>query len=429
MTRIQELEKLDGQLCTFRDIKSPTAVQLRDIQKVLERVEELNGEIVAEDVGGALRAIRAPVGNQGQPGTGSYTGDFNREFGEYLQAVYCASPSVDAGAKIGRFETGKVDRSVLYPAETRAPAGLAESTPSLGGFAVGSDIATEIFSKAHQATNIWKKCQNFPISSNSNSLKLPGIDETSRANGSRWGGIQSYWLEEAGSKTATKPTFMAVELSLKKLIGLCYATDELIQDAAALGAFIAMAFKQEFAFKLDDAVIRGTGAGQPLGILNGPSLVSTTRGSTGTICSTDVIGAYARMAPGSHANAEWFVNAECLPNLMAMTAAEAGYQAIWLPSGNVAGSPFQTLLGRPVNYVETASAEGTVGDLMFLDLSQYVTITKGGIQAAQSIHVNFSSDETAFRFVLRVDGQPLWNNVLTPYKGTDTVSPFVTVAT
>ena len=30
--------------------------------------------------------------------------------------------------------------------------------------------------------------------------------------------------------------------------------------------------------------------------------------------------------------------------------------------------------------------------------------------------------------VIRIDGQPLWNNSLTPYKGTDTVSPFVAVS-
>ena len=58
-----------------------------------------------------------------------------------------------------------------------------------------------------------------------------------------------------------------------------------------------------------------------------------------------------------------------------------------------------------------------------------MTITKGGMQAASSIHVQFVTDETAFRFVLRLDGQPLWHSALTPYKGSDTLSPFVTVAT
>ena len=100
-----------------------------------------------------------------------------------------------------------------------------------------------------------------------------------------------------------------------------------------------------------------------------------------------------------------------------------------MPGGQIVNAPNDTLMGKRVNYVETASTEGTVGDLMFLDLSQYVTITKGGMQSASSIHVSFTTDQTAFRFVMRVDGQPLWNSALTPYKGSDTQSPFVTVAT
>lgn len=368
-----------------------------------------------------------PRNYAGQPGDehpGMSSDEANFRFGEFLQAVYCASPGVEAGRKIGRFETGRV-----YSPELRSPTGLAESTPSLGGFLVADDMSRELFQKTYQATSVWKKCRQFRISSRANSIKIPGIEETSRADGSRQGGVRAYWLEEAGTKTASKPTFYECQLSLKKLIGLAYATDELLDDASILAEVVTTAFENEFSFKLDDSVIRGTGSGQPLGVLNGPSLVSTTRASASTICSTDVLNVYARMYSGGHGKAEWFANAECLPNLMSMTAAEAGYQAIWLPADKLAGSPYQTLLGRPIHYIETASAEGTVGDLMFLDLSQYAVATKGGIQQATSIHVNFTTDETAFRFVLRIDGQPLWNSAVTPYKGSDTVSPFVTVAT
>lgn len=58
-----------------------------------------------------------------------------------------------------------------------------------------------------------------------------------------------------------------MDLSLKKLTGVCYATDEILSDAAALEAIIKEAFSQEFGFKLDDAILSGTGSGQPLGIL------------------------------------------------------------------------------------------------------------------------------------------------------------------
>jgi len=57
--------------------------------------------------------------------------------------------------------------------------------------------------------------------------------------------------------------------------------------------------------------------------------------------------------------------------------------------------------------------------------------TKGGIQEASSIHVAFLTDQTVFRFVMRVDGQPSWASALTPFQSTTTtgtVSPFVALA-
>ena len=62
------------------------------------------------------------------------------------------------------------------------------------------------------------------------------------------------------------------------------------------------------------------------------------------------------------------------------------------------------------------------------DFSQYLLIDKGGINAASSIHVRFLYDESVFRFIYRVDGQPIWNKPITPYKGSNTLSPFVALA-
>ena len=41
---------------------------------------------------------------------------------------------------------------------------------------------------------------------------------------------------------------------------------------------------------------------------------------------------------------------------------------------------------------------------------------------------SFLYDENVFRFIYRVDGKPIWNKPLTPYKGSASVSPFVTLA-
>lgn len=101
---------------------------------------------------------------------------------------------------------------------------------------------------------------------------------------------------------------------------------------------------------------------------------------------------------------------------------------MYVPAGGLSEKPYGTLFGRPVIPLEQCSAAGDVGDIILADISQYLLIDKGGIKAASSVHVRFLYDENVFRFIYRVDGQPIWNKPLTPFKGSATVSPFVTLA-
>jgi HK97 family phage major capsid protein len=78
--------------------------------------------------------------------------------------------------------------------------------------------------------------------------------------------------------------------------------------------------------------------------------------------------------------------------------------------------------------IEQCSALGDVGDIIFGDFNGYIIAEKGGIESAMSIHVKFDYDESVFRFVLRVDGQPVRASALKPYKGADDLSHFVTLA-
>lgn len=343
-----------------------------------------------------------------------------KSFGEQLVAV-------------ARSETaGQVDDRLKFQRDAFVKqTGLSENIPADGGFLVQTDFANELIRKVHQTGLLSARCRRMPISANSNALTLPGIDEQSRADGSRWGGIQAYWAAEAGTKTASKPKFRDMNLKLNKLIGLCYATDELLQDSSALEMWISDGFAEEFGFKLDDAIYRGDGAGKPLGILNSPCLVTVTatRG-VDEFKYEDAVAMYSRLWARSRANAVWLMNQDVIPQLMIMElAVGTGGSAVFLPANGAADRPFDTLFGRPIIYIEHASTLGDVGDVMFGDLTQYLLAEKGGIQSASSIHVQFVTDETAFRFVMRVDGQPLWNSPLTPYQGTNTQSPFVVVAT
>jgi len=311
--------------------------------------------------------------------------------------------------------------------------GLSEGVPADGGFLIEPQFLPKIMERTYQYGVLASRCTRIPIGAGYNSVKMPAVNETSLADGSRFGGIRAYWAAEAGTKTASTPAFRQVSLELKKLIGLCYATDELLQDAVALEAWLMKAFPMEFGFKLDDAIINGTGAGQPLGVMNSPCLVSVakeTGQAAATIVAENVIKMHARLWGGSRANAVWLINQDIEPQLHTMSlAVGTGGIPVYMPTGGLSQSPYGTLYGKPVIPIWQCQTLGTTGDIIFADLSQYLLAEKGGIDAASSIHVKFVYDETAFRFVMRVDGQPWWNSALTPYKGTNTQSPFVVLAT
>ena len=326
---------------------------------------------------------------------------------------------------------GSIDPRLLRGA---AATGLNETVPSDGGFLVQQDFATVLLQDVFQTGILASRCRRIPISGNANGIKINGVDETSRAS-TRWGGILGYWAAEAEEKTKSRPKFRQIELNLKKLIGLCYATDELMMDAAALEGVIRSGFASEFGFLVDDAIINGTGAGQPLGILNSGCLVSVSK-ETGqkaaTIVAENVIKMYSRIFAQSRQNAIWIINQNVEPQLFTMSlAVGTGGVPVYMPAGGLSGAPYGTLFGRPVIPIEQAATLGTVGDIIFADMSGYILAEKGGIQSDMSIHVRFIYDEQVFRFVLRLDGQPVRASALTPYKGgaSYTQSHFVALET
>jgi HK97 family phage major capsid protein len=394
--------------------------EARDFEDLIGQAEQLAERMVREETlvaheEGARTSFRQPTRPTpaGETRTAGEPQRF-RSFGEQLLAVARAA---EPGSRI--------DPRLL---EQRAATGLNESVGTDGGFLVQQDFASEVWRRVYQTGEVLRRCRRIPISARSNSLKIPAIAETSRATGSRYGGVQAYWLGEADTKTASRPAFRYIELNLNKVAGLAYATDELLDDAPALEAIISEALTNEIQFLVEDAIINGDGAGKPLGILNSGAVVTQAQagGQTATFTVANAAAMYGRLWAPSMANAVWLMNQDVYQQILQLSAANT---LAFIEPGRISDAPRGMLLGRPIVPTEYNSTLGTLGDVILADLTQYVIADKGGIQSASSIHVQFLTDQTAFRFVYRVDGQPLWNSVLTPYKGTSTTSPFVTLAT
>jgi HK97 family phage major capsid protein len=219
-------------------------------------------------------------------------------------------------------------------------------------------------------------------------------------------------------------------------MGLMYVTNDLLRDSNKLSAAVNKWFPMEFGFKIDDMIVNGTGAGMPLGIVNSGCKIEQAvesgqnRATAGQeIIYENIVHMDARLLDSSDDNAVWFINRALKPYIMLMTMPGGTSSVpVYLPPNGAAGSPYGTLLGRPMFSIEQCQAPGTAGDIILADLNEYLLLTKGGIKASASIHVRFIYDEMTLKWGYRLDGAPLRNKPLTPFKGSDTLGPFITLA-
>lgn len=313
----------------------------------------------------------------------------------------------------------------------KAVQGMSEGVLADGGAWVVPEYSQQIFDHAFD-NSLWEQTDGYTVTGNT--ITFPRLNETSRANGSRAGGILGYWLAEGATATGTNPQFGTFSLRLKKLAVLVYLTQELIDDAGpALAQYVTRKVQEEMKFQLGNGVINGNGGAQPLGIINSPARVAVakeTGQAAASIVPANVHKMWSRLRPSAMPNSKFYINQDCYPQLFGMTLdVGTGGMPVYLPPGGLSQAPFGTLLGRPIEVTEFNPTVGTEGDVILADPKAYVTINKGGVQQAQSMHVEFLTDQQALRFIIRVDGEPWENAPLTPFQGTATQSSFVTLAT
>ena len=398
----------------FGEFMSDVAVYTEELE--LEKKEAVARERLARPMGDGTRPNIDPVLDELQARFPGLPAKENRfaSFGDALVAVrQAADPSHGIDSRL------------------RAPAGMSEGSPSDGGFLVQMDYASDIKTRMFSTGQILPRLTRLPISANSNSITVPAAADDTESAGI-FGGIIAYWLSEAGTKSVTSPKFREMTLKLKKLAAVVPTTDELLADKVALEAFVRMGSNKALVKEAEKQVIRGVGAGQPLGILNSGALV-TVSAEVGQLADTidymNIVNMWSRMFADSRANAVWLINQSIEPQLFTMgITVGVGGSPIYMPPGGLSSSPYGTLFGRPVIPCNHCSKLGDAGDIILADFGEYLWIEKGGVQEASSIHYAFITDETYYRFVMRCDGQPAWSKVFTPEQATTaTQSPFVTL--
>lgn len=340
--------------------------------------------------------------------------------GEQMQAILAA------------IKGGSVDERLLRI--NAAASGAATSPLEDGGFLIQTESSREIWQNPVAVGQLAPQCAKIQIGEGFNAVEVPRLKDTNRTDGSRLGGLAVYRAGEAASVDFTKIKFDKVRMEATKMMGYAAFTHEVLRDAAAVESMTINGIKDEFSVVLDEEIYDGDGSqGRCFGYMSSGAKIQISKETNQpglTVVPQNVVKMYARMHPRFRPNAQWHYNIDIEPQLHLMTLpiGTAGIP-VFLPPTGLVSAPNGMLYGKPLVPVETAETLGTAGDLNLVDLSQYVLVYKEGIRVARSEHVLFASDQVVVRFSMEVNGQAKYDTPITPKKGTNTLSPFITLAT
>ena len=259
-----------------------------------------------------------------------------------------------------------------------------------------------------------------------NTMKIPAFEDLNHStNGIS--GVTAKWTAEKAQKEETDPKLRMIEMTCHKLVCYTKSSDELVEESGIpLNDVVGLAFKKSISFYGDLAYLQGIGAGQPLGVLNSPALL-TQAAEVGQAASTinydNIVGIFSQLAPASFKNAVWVASISTLPQLMRLSI-EVGLGGEHVRILQEQNGKFY-LLGKEILFTEKVPALGSAGCLGLYDFSAYGILLKEGIRLESSIHEGFRNDLTSWRMILNVDGQPTLASPLTCLDGVTIVSPFV----
>jgi len=301
-------------------------------------------------------------------------------------------------------------------------ASMNEGSGSDGAFLVPTEYASEIHNVAVESEIVLPRCLVEPMTSNTK--KVPAT-EIGDHNANLFGGIVGYWTAEEGSLTEANPKFRDMELKAKKLTCLFKFSNEWAEDVPNSESKLSLLAAQGLGWFRDRALLKGSGAGMPLGILNADCTIEVGKESgqgSDTIIYKNLAKMVGSIHPACFQNSVWVIHVSAIPELLELSI-PVGTGGSAYPVLSESNGVFKVLT-RPVIFTEKTEPLGDRGDVMLCDFSQYIAGVRKEFRFEKSIHVGFTEDTSYGRLITRMDGQPLWDEPLTLDGGTQ-VSPFV----
>jgi len=406
ISNLREPKKMEQE----KEKTTPEVVTVERFQTLEGQIKSLNDQVtellgIITTTPAAKGKVVAPDSETDHPGV--------KSFSDFLYAVMVGNHK-----RITQVYKTGYDRSAFKD--------MSGNVGGSGGVLVPEEYVQQLLQVAAFESRIMQLTRRIPTTRESGTW--PALDQylTPTAGSGQTAlaaGATLATVEAGGTYTEVTPQFTQLKWRLNKVGRFVDVENELIDDSPfAIETLLTSLFGIALANKNERNVIRGSGVGEPLGILNWQGAIGVTPDADNTFALADATEMLSRFKKFTN-NVVWICHPSILPDIFAMQTS-AGGQAFITDLG---ATPNGKLLGYEIvlsEHVDQANNDNPI----LADLGCYLWFEKqSGLAVAYSEHVNFKTDMGCWKFSHRNDGMPWLENyiVLADAQGSYTIAPFV----
>lgn len=308
-----------------------------------------------------------------------------------------------------------------------------EGTGTAGGFLVPEAFSEALLQVDAQMQPLRSRVTTIPVTVDQG--RFPVLDQfinpTTQGSGQvpAAAGIVTTTTAEGATLTETDATFEQLTWSINKIGGFTQASMELMEDSPiSVEALLANLFRIAIGAKNERNIVRGSGVGEPQGIINAGCTVTVNVATDNTFAYPDALNMLTRFKNVTGSQPVWIIHPSVWQEIGVFETSAGG--GVW--QANFQSPLGVGLLGFPIVVSEHLAAlvSGTGGDRVLLaDLGAYYFFQRSQLTIAFSEHFAFTSQLGTWTFHQRNDGKPFLRSSIRlagpdDVAGTN-VSPFV----
>lgn len=231
-------------------------------------------------------------------------------------------------------------------------------------------------------------------------IRWPQLVQT---DDNEYGAVVVTEVDEAGQKPEAEPEFTQVEIQTREVSAYTEVSESLLRRSAIdLEALISRLFRSAMLDHFDNRFLNGSGVGQPLGIINTAGIRTVNRTTAGEVHWADLVRLEHALRAYHRAGAVWIVGDDTAEWIKINALDTTGRP---LFAASYADPSYKTLMGYPVLTTHRQPALGNTGDVIFVDLREYIVAMEQEIVLKRSEHYRFRHNVIAYAVYALVGGR------------------------